>query len=419
VADTGANAIASRVIRCAIYTRKSTDEGLEQEFNSLVAQREAAEAYIASQRSQGWILVPTLYDDGGFSGGNMERPALRRLLDDVDCGRLDCVVVYKVDRLSRSLLDFARIIGAFDKRAVSFVSVTQQFNTSIPLGRLTLNILLSFAQFEREIIGERTRDKLQASRGKGQWTGGFLPLGYDLDPVTPRLQVNEAEATRVREIFGIFLEQESLIATVAEINRRQWTTKSWITKKGRLREGGPFRWPTVRTLLTNILYVGLIRHKQELVPAQHPAIVECEVFERASELLRRQQRGPQKQAKQEQEALLAGLLFCGACGCRMLLTYTKKPYGIVRYYGCGSRLKKRERLCSARALPADRIERLVAERVRELSDDAGAGDLIVSPSHLQRLITRITYNSGTRRLEVTLRRLAQNAPAQATEQTRA
>ncbi len=242
-----------RPLRCAIYTRKSTEEGLEQEFNSLMAQREAAEAYIASQRSQGWSVLPEVYDDGGFSGGSMDRPALRRLLDDIERGRIDCVVVYKVDRLSRSLLDFARIIAVFDSRGVSFVSVTQQFNTSAPLGRLTLNILLSFAQFEREIIGERTRDKIQASRRKGQWTGGFLPLGYDLDPVSHRLEVNEAEAERVREIFRLYAEEQSLITTVAEINHRGWQTKSWMTKKGCLRPGGAFRWPALRALLSNVL----------------------------------------------------------------------------------------------------------------------------------------------------------------------
>ena len=374
-----------------------------------MAQREAAEAYIVSQRSQGWTVVSDSYDDGGFSGGNMDRPALRRLLDDIECGCIDCVVVYKVDRLSRSLLDFARIIDRFDKRGVSFVSVTQQFNTSVPLGRLTLNILLSFAQFERDIIGERTRDKIQASRGKGQWTGGFLPLGYDLDPMTRRLQVNESEAERVREIFQIFLEQQSLIATVAEINGRRWTTKSWMTQKGRLREGGPFRWPTLRALLTNILYIGLIRHKQELVSAQQPAIVDRELFERVGELLRRQERGAQKQPKRQQEALLAGLLFCGVCGSRMFLTYTKKSYGVVRYYACGSRLKKRERLCTAGALPADRIERVVVERVRELSNDAGAEDMIVGPSYLQQRIACLSYDSTTERLEITLRRLEQKA----------
>jgi site-specific DNA recombinase len=335
-------------VRCAIYTRKSTEEGLDQEFNSLMAQREAAEAYIASQRSQRWSSVPDLYDDGGFSGGNMERPALRRLIDDIERGRIDCVVVYKVDRLSRSLLDFARIIGVFDTRGVSFVSVTQQFNTTAPLGRLTLNILLSFAQFEREIIGERTRDKIQASRRKGQWTGGFLPLGYDLDPITHRLQVNEAEAERVREIFRLYAQTHSLIATVAEINARGWQTKSWMTTKGRLREAGPFRWPTVRALLTNVLYAGWIRHNKELVAAQQSAIVDRELFAQVAARLEGQERGPRKQPALPQDALLAGLLLCSGCGTRMFPTYTKKPYGRVRYYSCGSRHRKRDRVCAAR-----------------------------------------------------------------------
>jgi site-specific DNA recombinase len=194
--------VASAEVRCAIYTRKSTEEGLSQEFNSLDAQREAAEAYIESQRGLGWKLVPTRYDDGGFSGGNMDRPALQQLLADIDAKRVDCVLVYKVDRLSRSLLDFARIMARLDERHVSFVSITQQFNTTTSLGRLTLNILLSFAQFEREIIGERTRDKLAAARRKGKWIGGTPPLGYDVAPGGGRLVVNEAEAAQVREIFA-------------------------------------------------------------------------------------------------------------------------------------------------------------------------------------------------------------------------
>ena len=398
--------LALRPVRCAIYTRKSTEEGLEQEFNSLMAQREAAEAYIASQRSQGWAPVADLYDDGGFSGGNLERPALRRLLEDIERGRIDCVVVYKVDRLSRSLLDFARIMGVFDTRGVSFVSVTQQFNTSAPLGRLTLNILLSFAQFEREIIGERTRDKIQASRRKGQWTGGYLPLGYDLDPVTRRLQVNEAEAKRVREIFEIYAETQSLIGTVAEINRRGWQTKSWVTKKGRLREGGPFRWPVVRALLTNVLYAGLIRHKKELVTAQQPAIVDRQLFDQVAERLRLQERGARQQAMRPQEALLTGLLFCNECGKRMILTYTKKPYGRVRYYACGSRNKKRGRVCTARAIPADRIEELVVEHVQELNDDLASAEASIGPAYLNSVFTRVTYDSNNGRLSVTLRHAA-------------
>jgi site-specific DNA recombinase len=196
-------------VRCAVYTRKSTEEGLDQEFNSLDAQREAAEAFIRSQRHQGWTLLPERYDDGGFSGGNLDRPALQRLLEDIEAGRVDCVVVYKVDRLSRSLLDFARLMDRFDQRTVSFVAVTQQLNTTTS-GRLTLNILLSFAQFEREIIGERTRDKMTAARRKGKWVGGMPVLGYDVAPDGGHLVVNAQEADRVREIFRLYAQHQSL-----------------------------------------------------------------------------------------------------------------------------------------------------------------------------------------------------------------
>src|SRR5580698_5850792 len=223
------------IVRCCIYTRKSTEEGLDQDFNSLHAQREAAEAYIMSQKHLGWTLVPTHYDDGGFTGANLERPALKQLLEDIDARRVDVIVVYKVDRLSRSLLDFARLVDRFDQHSVSFVSVTQQFNTTASLGRLTLNILLSFAQFEREIIGERTRDKMSAARRKGKWVGGMPVLGYDVDPRGGRLVVNAEEAGRVREIFRLYAKNPSFPAIIAELERRKWTTKSWTTKQGLLR----------------------------------------------------------------------------------------------------------------------------------------------------------------------------------------
>src|SRR5215210_4921321 len=216
-------------VRCAIYTRKSTEEGLEQEFNSLHAQREAAEAYIASQRHAGWIPLPRRYDDGGFSGAGMERPALRQLLAEVEAGKVDCVVVYKVDRLSRSLLDFSRLIELFDRFRVSFVSVTQEFNTTTSLGRLTLNILLSFAQFEREIIGERTRDKLGAARRKGRWIGGSPVLGYDVDPQGGRLVLNQVEAEQVRAIFQIAAQAGSLEGTLREVHARDFITKQWTS----------------------------------------------------------------------------------------------------------------------------------------------------------------------------------------------
>jgi len=221
-----------KVMRCAVYTRKSTEEGLEQDFNTLQAQREAAEAYIVSQKQNGWHMVADSYDDGGFSGASLDRPALQQLLRDIDARKLDCVVVYKVDRLSRSLLDFARLLSLFEKRGVSFVSVTQEFNTSTSLGRLTLHILLSFAQFEREMISERTRDKMSAARRKGQWVGGIPVLGYDVDPHGGRLVVNPAEAERVREIFAISAGCASLAAVEKEIHARGLLTKEWTSDSG-------------------------------------------------------------------------------------------------------------------------------------------------------------------------------------------
>jgi site-specific DNA recombinase len=260
-------------LRCAIYTRKSTEEGLEQQFNSLDAQREAAEAFIKSQRREGWITLPECYDDGGFTGANMDRPALARLLQAVEAGDLDCVVVYKVDRLSRSLLDFTRMLSVFEKHQVSFVAVTEQFNTSTSLGRLTLNILLSCAQFERELIGERTRDKMSAARRKGKWVGGRPVLGYDVDPGGGRLIVNEEEAERVRAIFALFEEHCSALKTLAEIEQRGWRLKSWTRKTGQFRPGGPFGLHSLRRLLTNILYTGAIRHQGQAYPGEHAAIL--------------------------------------------------------------------------------------------------------------------------------------------------
>jgi len=221
-------------MRCAIYTRKSSEEGLAQAFNSLDAQRESAEAYILSQRHAGWTALAEHYDDGGYTGANLERPALQRLQSDIEAGRIDCVVVYKVDRLSRSLLDFSRLMGIFEHCDVNLVSVTQQFNTTTSMGRLTLNILLSFAQFEREIIAERTRDKMSAARRKGKWVGGTPVLGYDVAPGGGKLVVNEEEASQVRAIFALYLEHGALSPVLSEIQKRQWTTKRWTTNEGRL-----------------------------------------------------------------------------------------------------------------------------------------------------------------------------------------
>src|ERR1700694_202256 len=251
----------AKTVRCAIYTRKSTEEGLQQECNSLDAQREASEAFITSQKNEGWQVITDHFDDGGYTGGNMDRPALKRLLAAVEARSVDCVVVYKVDRLRRSLLRFARIIEVFDKNGVSFVAVTQQFNTTSSLGRLTLNILLSFAQFEREIISERTRDKMSAARRKGKWVGGTPVLGYDVDPGGGGLVVNQREALRIGEIFSLSARHPSLSAVVAELERRRWKTKSWKSKRGTAHRGRVFTKASLRRLLTNAIYAGKVEHR--------------------------------------------------------------------------------------------------------------------------------------------------------------
>src|SRR5882762_634887 len=251
--------------RCAIYTRKSSEEGLEQEFNSLQAQSEACEAYIRSQRHEGWVLARTRYDDGGFSGGTMERPALQRLLADIQGGRIDIIVVYKVDRLTRALADFARLVEIFDAQSVSFVSVTQQFNTTSSMGRLTLNVLLSFAQFEREVTGERIRDKIAASKKKGMWMGGNVPLGYDASERT--LIVNPAEAETVRCIFALYRELGCVRRVKEEADRVGLSTKRGTTASGTERGGRPFSRGHIYHLLSNPIYIGEIAHKGQLRPA--------------------------------------------------------------------------------------------------------------------------------------------------------
>jgi site-specific DNA recombinase len=363
--------VAIETVRCAIYTRKSTDEGLDQEFNSLDAQREAGEAYIASQRGEGWECIPDRYDDGGYTGGNMERPALQRLLADIDAGHVDCIVVYKVDRLSRSLLDFARIIGALEKNGTSFVSVTQQFNTTTSMGRLTLNILLSFAQFEREIIGERTRDKIAAARRRGKWTGGTPVLGYDVAPEGGRLLVNEDEAVQVRGIFELYLERQSLIETIKELDGRGWHNKQGTTRKGHERGGKPFNKNSLYKLLTNVIYLGKITYKDEVHEGEHPPIVDAEVFRRAQRLLKRNGTTGGKHVRNRFGALLKGLLHCVPCGRAMTHTHTKRGNKRYRYYVCVGAQKRGWHDCPSKSIPAQEIERFVVDQVRCIGKDAG------------------------------------------------
>ncbi|MCC6910145.1 MAG: recombinase family protein [Phycisphaerales bacterium] len=355
------------VNRCAIYTRKSSEEGLEQEFNSLDAQREAGEAYVKSQTAEGWTCLPDRYDDGGYTGGNMERPALQRLMKDIEAGRVDTVVVYKVDRLSRSLLDFARMMQVFESRSVSFVSVTQSFNTSDSMGRLMLNVLLSFAQFEREIISERTRDKMAAARRKGKWVGGRPILGYDVDPNGFRLVINEPEAKRVRAIFELYLKHESLIPTVRALNERGWLTKQWTSRKGKALGGRPFEKGSLYALLTNVAYLGKIRFKDELYEGEHQGIIDADVWQKAQHLLTRNGRTGGSIVRNKYGAILKGLLHCTACRRTMGHSYScKKGRVAYRYYVCNGAARRGWDSCPSKSIPAAEIERIVVDQVRAI-----------------------------------------------------
>ena len=315
--------------RCAIYTRKSSEEGLEQEFNSLAAQREACEAYIRSQQHEGWLLARNRYDDGGFSGGNLERPAAQRLLTDIRAGRIDIVVVYKVDRLTRSLADFARLVELFDAQGVSFVSVTQQFNTTSSMGRLTLNVLLSFAQFEREVTGERIRDKIAASKKKGMWMGGNVPLGYDANERT--LVINPAEAETVRRVFALYRELGCVRRVKEAADRLGLRTKCSTTTNGTERGGKPFSRGHLYTLLSNPIYTGHIAHKGELHPGQQAALIDDESWSTVRDQLAANTSNHRRRAKAAEPSLLAGLLV-DARGERLTPSHAVKKGRRYRYY---------------------------------------------------------------------------------------
>ncbi|XHR30512.1 MAG: recombinase family protein [Chthoniobacteraceae bacterium] len=373
-----------KTIRCAIYTRKSTEEGLDQDFNSLDAQRESAEAFIKSQASEGWTPLPQPYDDGGFTGSNIERPALKRLLVDVEAGKVDCIVVYKVDRLSRSLLDFTRLMEVLDRNGCSFVSVTQQFNTTHSMGRLTLNILLSFAQFEREIIAERTKDKMSAARKKGKHIGGVPVLGYDLDPKCARLLVNEPEAEMVREIFALYIENPAMLAIVTELNFRGWRRKRWITKKGTESGGGTWDKGNLHRLLTNIIYTGRVKYENVIYPGEQPALVDQPVWEKAQALLHRNAKEGGVRVRNKHGALLRGLLHCPHCNHAMTHSWTKKSNDrCYRYYVCVQAIKKGYDSGPTGALPAGEIEKFVIERIRAIGRDPALTAEVLRQSYQQ------------------------------------
>jgi len=412
--------VTAPAVRCAIYTRKSSEEGLEQEFNSLDAQREAGEAYIASQKSGGWVCLPEQYDDGGFTGGNMDRPAMARLLADIAAGKIDCVVVYKVDRLSRSLMDFAGLISLFDKHKVSFVSVTQNFDTTSSMGRLTLNILLSFAQFEREIIGERIRDKIAAQRRKGKWAGGIPVLGYDVDRSgpSPKLVINADEAPRVREIFSLYLKLGSLLPVVQELEKRGWCNKAWTTRSGKAKGGKPFNKCNLHGLLTNPIYAGKIKHKSELYDGEHEAIVPAKQFQKVQALLQHNGRTGGVEVRNRHGALLKRLLYCKACGRTMVHTFTGRGSKRYRYYTCTHAIKSGHDACPSKSLPAGEIERVVVGQIRCIGQDADllADVLQQASQHTEAETSRLDVECRDierqlRRDDAEIRRLAAKGPA--------
>ncbi len=340
-----------RKLRCAVYTRKSSEEGLEQEFNSLHAQRESCEAYIASQRSEGWALIREHYDDGGVSGGTLERPGLKMLLADIEEGLIDVVVVYKIDRLSRSLMDFSKLVEVFDRNNVTFVSVTQSFNTTTSMGRLTLNILLSFAQFEREVTGERIRDKIAASRKKGMWMGGTVPLGYDVKD--RRLVANSAEAKTVKMVFERFVE----IGSATELGR-ELRAGGNTTKQGRLISKG-----YLYRLLNNRVYIGEAVHKGDSYPGQHKAIIPRKLWDKVHAILQESPRARASNTRAQTPALLKGLLF-GPDGAAFSPSHTRKKDRLYRYYVSQTILKHGAGTCPVGRVPAGEIEAAVIDQLR-------------------------------------------------------
>ncbi|MCZ2343087.1 MAG: recombinase family protein [Bacteroidales bacterium] len=391
-------------IRCAIYTRKSTEEGLEQEYNSLDAQRDAGENYIKSQASEGWVALAEQYDDGGFTGGNMDRPALKRLMADIEAGKIDAVVVYKVDRLSRSLLDFAKMMQAFEKHNVSFISVTQSLNTSNSMGRLMLNVLLSFAQFEREVTGERIRDKIAATRRKGKWTGGWPILGYDVDPVTHKLIVNAVESGRVKTIFKLYLERGSMMPVVEELAKRGWRNKQWQTRKAGVRGGMVFTRTSLYKLLTNVVYIGKVKYKKEVHDGEHEGIIDPAVWQQVQAQLERNGRAGGAPINNKYGAMLKGLIRCVPCKCAMSPSIaTRRKTKRYRYYVCQVAQKTGWKTCPSKSIPAGQIEELVVKQLKKVGKDPLLLREVLAAAHEQDAVRKTELEAERRGLEREIR----------------
>jgi site-specific DNA recombinase len=414
-------------IRCAIYTRKSSEDGLEQEFNSLDAQRECCASYVASQKHEGWVLLPTAYDDGGLSGGSLERPALQRLMQDMRDGLVDQIIVYKIDRLTRSLADFSKIVDVLDAAGASFVSVTQSFNTATSMGRLTLNMLLSFAQFEREVTAERIRDKIAASKRKGLWMGGLVPIGYDADGRT--LSINEDEAATIRTLYDLYETHQTVRAVKEHADIFKLQTKVRTAADGTVRGGGPFARGHVHHILTNPLYAGRIRHRKVVHEGQHPALIESMRWDHIQTMLQDGAAKDRRSRSKSQSSLLCGKLF-DETDDRLTPSHTKTRLGKRLRYYISHRLiaKSGEKNLDGWRLPAPELEAQVAALTRKTMTDVSAATRLMigassddignaqakltnwlataAQADLLRLVEKITIEPGQLTVQIDLNQVA-------------
>ncbi|HVU63918.1 MAG TPA: recombinase family protein [Phycisphaerales bacterium] len=357
-----------KAVRCAVYCRVSNDDGLSQAFTSLDAQRASGEAFVQAHQGEGWRCLPERFEDGGYSGGTLERPALQRLLEQVEAGEVDVICVYKLDRLTRSIRDFGTLAGVLEKKHVAIVSVTQSIDTGTSMGRLMMHVLLSFAAFERELASERTRDKIALTRQRGQWSGGRPPLGYDI--ANPTLVVNEPEAVQVRLLYGKYLEIRSLSKLIDWASERGIKNKRWTSRSGESLGGCAFVKSTMAQLLSNPVYIGRVPHKGTTYPGLHPAIVDAQVFKRVQELLAENGRAGPSRVRNKFGGILKGVLRCGRCGGAMVHGVTRKNNGIEhRYYSCLTKQAYGARRCAGGAVPAAQIERFVIDKVRDTFAD--------------------------------------------------
>lgn len=396
-------------IRCAIYTRVSTIDNLEQEFTSLDVQRESAESFIASQKQEGWIALSQRYDDAGFTGANTDRPALKQLLEDIKVKAIDCVIVYKVDRLSRSLLDFTQLLEFFDKNNIAFVSVTQNFNTNTSMGRLTLNILLSFAQFEREMISERTRDKMAAAKKKGRFIGGRPAFGYNIDRVNHKLLTNPAEAKIVQEIFALYLEKKSLVEVGKILNGKGYRSKEYTSAKGLKFGGIPFKNTTVMQIIKNILYTGKVRFQNELYDGQHEGFISLDDYQKAQAILAENKQGPQRRERAKGKGILSQILRCKNCNCAMIYMYTfKKRLGRqYSYYMCCSAGKRGYATCPTRTITTHIVDKHIIGCLKEIpavkdifTDDWEQLTVAQRQDAMKRVVKEVNYDGITKILTV-------------------